>query len=93
MAQRLGSSLENAIVIVAKDSAQGVAIQEMFLGQIFGGKPQFVRQALVAHGDRTYDCITLLVEGQRELVYFDISSFLSAKMHSVAPSPAGPTDV
>ena len=91
-APRLGSTVETAIVIIAEDSAHGLRIEEMFLRQLFGERHEFVTQVLISHKGRSYDRITVLTEGRRESVYFDISSFHSVKLRSVAPRPRNPPE-
>lgn len=74
-----GSSLDAAIVIDAKDSFEGVQLENAWLSQRFGRRGfDWVKngQMLVKSNGRSFDRIDIeTLDGPRS-VYFDISSFL-----------------
>ncbi len=78
--EQSGESFEEAVVIQAQSSADGVPKEYEWLEKRFGrqGQGWVTRsQALSGHANRVYDIITIqLADGSDRQIYFDITSFM-----------------
>ncbi len=74
-----GSSLEDALINGATDEKSGAANERDYLLEQHcpsGGHWHETQQALVKHGDRQYDVLTLsCADGKQKELYIDITSF------------------
>jgi hypothetical protein len=75
-----GESIEEAVVIHAQSSIDGVPKEYEWLGKRFGrqGQDWVMRsQALSGHANRVYDVIAIqLADGSDRQIYFDITGFM-----------------
>jgi hypothetical protein len=75
-----GESIEEAVVIQAQSSMDGVPKEYEWLAKRFGrqGQDWIMRsQALSGHANRVYDIITIqLADGSEKQIYFDITGFM-----------------
>lgn len=75
-----GITMGLAIVIEATDSALGVELENACLDMRFGKRGvgwHKVGQFLIWRDGKAYDRIEVIANGERQYVYFDITSFLS----------------
>lgn len=75
-ATQLGATPETALVIIAKDSFEGIEIENCHLDRMFGDGWSKTMQRLTQVGERRFDVITIVVGERTETVWFDITPFL-----------------
>jgi hypothetical protein len=79
-----GESIEEAVVIQAQSSMDGVPKEYEWLGKRFGRQGQdwiMKSQALTGHANRVYDVITIqLADGSEKQIYFDITGFMGGRL-------------
>ena len=82
-----GFTMGLAIVIEATDSALGVELENACLDIRFGQRGvgwHKVGQFLIWRDGKAYDRIEVIAKGERQYVYFDITSFLSGNSNDPA---------
>jgi hypothetical protein len=78
-AGRSGESTEEAIIIRADNTAEGIRREYQWLERTFGARGvdwQLVVQVLLHDADRYYDMLRIrLADGTEKEIYFDITTF------------------
>lgn len=70
-----GSSFEKAIVILKKNTMEGIAEEYKWLKENYPGYT-FISQSLTHKGNKSYDILTIQTkDGEKKSVYFDITGF------------------
>lgn len=70
-----GSSMEKAVVIIAKDTESGVQAEYEYIRKHFPGS-KVEGQKLLSKDGKSYDAIDITdAKGGKQTVYFDITSF------------------
>ena len=69
-----GLSPESAIIIHAKDSKKGVALESKYIDYVYGSSIAR-NQGLLQIAGKMYDCIIFSYKGKLTKVYFNIDSF------------------
>ncbi len=75
-----GTSTDDPLVILgAKNSSLGVAIEYMYIESIYGKREsdwKLIMQSLIRKDNKSFDCIQIkLKSGEEKRIYFDISDF------------------
>jgi len=73
-----GNSLENAIVLESANIFAGVSEEHAYLDKVYSTLIgiRSVEQNLIIEGQKQYDKFVILLEdGDKRILYFDISSF------------------
>ncbi|ULC58675.1 hypothetical protein MBM09_12205 [Flaviramulus sp. BrNp1-15] len=75
-----GLSIEDAVIIKAKNSMEGIPAEYNYIGKLHGRRGldwRLVQQSLQHQGKKSYDIIHIqLTSDKKELIYyFDITSF------------------
>lgn len=74
-----GSTYEDAVVVNAKSTSEGVPAEHRYISKIFGrpdGDWTLVRQSFCMRGEKYYDVLTVrLVNGEEKSIFFDITAF------------------
>jgi hypothetical protein len=70
-----GSSYATAVIIIATNEFEGIALENQWLAAHYPGY-QKLGQALMQVQDRYYDLITIATsDGTQKVIYFDVTSF------------------
>ena len=74
-----GDSIDNPIIIDAKNSKEGVLQEHKYIDRICGNKDNDVKsveQNLIMENQKIYDQFVIKMnDGTQKILYFDISSF------------------
>ncbi|MBK8982599.1 MAG: hypothetical protein IPM38_09845 [Ignavibacteria bacterium] len=74
-----GTSFENAVIIKAKTSSEGISNEYMFISMLYGNPDkdwELLKQSLADHQNKSYDVMKIkLKNGEVKEVFFDITNF------------------
>jgi len=74
-----GTSFENAVIIKAKTTSEGISKEYMFISMFYGNRDkdwELIMQSLQEHNNKSFDVIEIkLKNGEVKEVFFDITNF------------------